>query len=496
MNAHIRDVTARFAREGYLAIAPELFHRSGPGFESSYRTFNSVMPHMQALTDDGHERGHSRVVRLAAEERRARASVGAVGYCMGGRTACLAAITVPVKGAVSYYGGGIGPGGMFPSLVDRLKDLKAPMLFFWGGKDEHIPAEQAHAVIEGLKAAKKTYVNVEFSDADHGFFCDARPSYNPAAAAQAWPLTLAFFDVHLMGASKGCGLKLMHAAPGELDSERDQPERKHDAKGPLWSNGREVGSGESSQQTAHYQLAQDRAIEVSGGDLESAADQRQAEAEKQVGADHASGCQFGEPEQDERAERARAGRRKSDFGADRKSDEREPAQMFAGSFLKRPQPQPVEIHCGHDDDGKSEHRVKHALHPVSVQLRQDDGPGEHAWKSSGQQVAEHAKVHLFASDLHRHDQQFHCDTESQRGSDRPRRRNVQEQDQHRRGDDACADAGDANRNRNQEAENDFHGVTRFECGCRIPAFVRSSGPSADSRDRAGSEVQGAHPMLV
>jgi carboxymethylenebutenolidase len=57
-------------------------------------------------------------------------------------------------------------------------------------------------VIDTLKAAKKSYVNVEFSDADHGFFCDARPSYNPAAAAQAWPLTLAFLNTNLTEATR------------------------------------------------------------------------------------------------------------------------------------------------------------------------------------------------------------------------------------------------------------------------------------------------------
>jgi len=201
VNAHIRDVTARFAREGYLAISPELFHRTAAGFEGSYSDFNAVMPHIKGLTDAG----LTADVRAAfdwLQKSDSALSIGAVGYCMGGRAACLAALTVAVQGAVSYYGGGIGPSQMFPNLVDRLGDLKAPMLFFWGGKDEHIPATQVGPVLDALKKAKKTYVNVEFSDADHGFFCDARPSYNPAAAAQAWPLTLAFFNVHLMGASK------------------------------------------------------------------------------------------------------------------------------------------------------------------------------------------------------------------------------------------------------------------------------------------------------
>jgi len=203
VNAHIRDVTTRFAREGYLAIAPELFHRSAPGFEGSYSDFNAVMPHLQKLTDAGITADiRATFDWLQNSGSSANLSTGAIGYCMGGRCACLAALTVPVGCGVSYYGGGIGPSERFPSLVDRLKELKAPMLFFWGGKDQHIPAAQVQAVIDKLRAEKKPYVNVEFSEADHGFFCDARPSYNPAAAAQAWPLTLAFLNTNLMEATR------------------------------------------------------------------------------------------------------------------------------------------------------------------------------------------------------------------------------------------------------------------------------------------------------
>jgi carboxymethylenebutenolidase len=65
-------------------------------------------------------------------------------------------------------------------------------LFFWGGRDKHIPPEQVRAVTDALRAAGKNFVNVEISNADHAFFCDARASYSPAAALLAWPLTLAF----------------------------------------------------------------------------------------------------------------------------------------------------------------------------------------------------------------------------------------------------------------------------------------------------------------
>ncbi|SRR5579875_3914757 len=197
INSHIRDVTERFGRQGYLAIAPELFHRSGPGFESGYTDMGPGFAHMQQLTDAGLEadiRAAHQWLSDAGESK-----ICSTGYCMGGRVSTMAAITAPLACAVSYYGGGIAPNQMNPGLLDRLKDLKAPMLFFWGGLDSHIPQESVQKVTAALTAAQKNYTNVVFSFADHGFFCDQRASYNPQAAALAWPLTLAFFETHTTG---------------------------------------------------------------------------------------------------------------------------------------------------------------------------------------------------------------------------------------------------------------------------------------------------------
>jgi carboxymethylenebutenolidase len=203
VNRHIRDVAERFARAGYTALAPALFHRTDPAFEGADPDFAVIRPHLQALTDAG----------LAADVRAAynwltagdgggASAVGAVGYCMGGRAAFLAAAELPLRAAVSYYGGGIAPrpDGLFPSLLPRAGDLHGPVLLFWGGRDAHIKVEQTRAVEDALRAAGKSYVQVTFSDADHGFFCDERPCYyQPDAARQEWALTLAFFASYLRG---------------------------------------------------------------------------------------------------------------------------------------------------------------------------------------------------------------------------------------------------------------------------------------------------------
>jgi len=197
INSHIRDVTERFAKQGYLAIAPELFHRSGPGFESGYTEaeMGEAFKHMGQATDAG----LTADIQTAFEwVRKATGNLptAAIGYCMGGRTATLASMTVPLACGISYYGGGIAPSPFNPGLLERLKEVQSPMLFFWGGLDHFITPDSVKMVAEGMRSAGKTFASVEFSDADHGFFCDQRGSYNAVASAVAWPCTLAYLETH------------------------------------------------------------------------------------------------------------------------------------------------------------------------------------------------------------------------------------------------------------------------------------------------------------
>jgi carboxymethylenebutenolidase len=156
VNAHIRDVTERFARQGFLAIAPELFHRTGPGFEGRYDDFPSVAPHIRALTDNGMAADlRAAYAWLTANGGRANFPIAAIGFCMGGRAAILTALTVPIVCAISFYGGGIAPNPNNTGVLSRISELRVPVLLFWGGRDKHIGPDQIRAVTEALDNAER-----------------------------------------------------------------------------------------------------------------------------------------------------------------------------------------------------------------------------------------------------------------------------------------------------------------------------------------------------
>lgn len=190
VNSYIRSIADRFAEEGYLAIAPELYHRTSTGFEGDYNDFASLAPHTQGLTLEGQEADvRSSYEWLKAEKME---SVVTVGFCMGGSVALITNSILPLAASVSFYGAGI-----VPNHLSRAKSLHGPMLFFWGGKDTHIPRELWLQIPVALDAAGKSHIQVEMSDAGHGFFCDARSAYHKPSADLAWPLVLNFLSQHI-----------------------------------------------------------------------------------------------------------------------------------------------------------------------------------------------------------------------------------------------------------------------------------------------------------
>ncbi|HEY2382039.1 MAG TPA: dienelactone hydrolase family protein [Terriglobia bacterium] len=192
VNAHIREVTDRFAGLGLVAISPELFHRTAPPkWECSYTDFPSAMPHMQAAKEATIEMDVKATYNWLKSNTSAGTNIACTGYCMGGRTSFIANSAVPLKAAISYYGGNMH------TLLHRTPNLSAPMLLFWGERDQHITADHRNQVMASMREAGKEYIDILFSNADHGFFCDARQSYEPNAARLSWDVVQSFLNARL-----------------------------------------------------------------------------------------------------------------------------------------------------------------------------------------------------------------------------------------------------------------------------------------------------------
>ncbi|MGH0034708.1 MAG: dienelactone hydrolase family protein [Myxococcota bacterium] len=198
INSHIRDVTERVAREGYVALAPDYFHRTGAGMELGYDDEGMAegMKHLGQLKADQMIADASAAIDYVRGRADTTDKVGAMGFCIGGHMTYLTACTTPVDAAASYYGGGIaapeGPGGG-PSTVSRTSGIRGRIHCYFGGQDSMIPMDQVDAIRSALEKAGTDHEIVVYDDADHGFHCDQRASYHEASAADAWKRTLALF---------------------------------------------------------------------------------------------------------------------------------------------------------------------------------------------------------------------------------------------------------------------------------------------------------------
>lgn len=203
VNAHIREVTERVAREGYVALAPDYFHRTGPGVEYGYDNEGMAggMKLLGALRADEMIADARAAIAWLREQPTVRGErIGCMGFCIGGHMTYLTACETDVRAAASFYGGGIaapqGPGGA-PSTLSRTSKIRGRILCLLGGKDALIPPAQVEAVREALAKAGTKHEVVVYPDADHGFFCDQRPSYAKAAADDAWSRVKALFAAEL-----------------------------------------------------------------------------------------------------------------------------------------------------------------------------------------------------------------------------------------------------------------------------------------------------------
>ena len=193
----IKDVARRFAKAGYVALAPDFFVRAGD--PSTTTDMQAVMKIVTATPDEQVTSDTAAALKfLAAQPYADTKRMGVTGFCWGGGATWLCAERFPeFKAGVAWYGP-LRPGA-YPrkAPIDLAKDLKCPVLGLYGGKDRGIPQADIDAMKEALKAAGKTGSDIiVYPDAQHGFLADYRQSYDAKASADGWAKCLAFFKSH------------------------------------------------------------------------------------------------------------------------------------------------------------------------------------------------------------------------------------------------------------------------------------------------------------
>lgn len=201
VHEHIADVVRRFAKLGYMAIAPEMFVRQGDA--KAYTDIPKLISEVVSKKPDAEAMADlDAAVAWAAAHGGDVTRLGVTGFCWGGRTTWMYAAHNPkVKAGVAWYGRLVGePTANSPRHpVDRADALHAPVLGLYGEKDGGIPLDTVDkmkaALARGSAAAKKSAF-VVYPDAPHAFHADYRPSYRKAAADDGWQRCLAWFKAN------------------------------------------------------------------------------------------------------------------------------------------------------------------------------------------------------------------------------------------------------------------------------------------------------------
>ncbi|MFV3076090.1 dienelactone hydrolase family protein [Niveispirillum fermenti] len=207
VHEYIKDVCRRFAREGYLAVAPEMFARQGnaAAYTDTAKLIADIVskvPDAQVMADLD-----AAVAWAAGQDGGDASRLGVTGFCWGGRATWLYAAHSPdVKAGVAWYGRLATPATALQTMVPvELTDrIKAPVLGLYGEKDGGIPVEDVEKMRAALAAAGKTESHIHlYPEGPHGFHADYRPSYRPEMAADGWKRCLEWFRANGVAGKAG-----------------------------------------------------------------------------------------------------------------------------------------------------------------------------------------------------------------------------------------------------------------------------------------------------
>ncbi|WP_283180546.1 MULTISPECIES: dienelactone hydrolase family protein [unclassified Pseudomonas] len=192
VNEHIRSVAEQYAADGYLVIAPDLFWRSGHRIELTYDEAGwKRAVELMNTTDISKAQTD---IELAIDALKAQpgldGGIASIGYCFGGLLSYHTAANGLVDVAIAYYGGGI------QNQLDRADEIEVPLLMHFGEQDSHIPLEAVEKIAERFDTNDNVEI-VVYPEAEHGFNCSHRDSYNQRAAVEAHGNTLIFLGMEL-----------------------------------------------------------------------------------------------------------------------------------------------------------------------------------------------------------------------------------------------------------------------------------------------------------
>jgi carboxymethylenebutenolidase len=195
VHEHIKDVCRRFAKAGYLAIAPEMYARQGD--VSKMTNFNEIIQKVVSKVPDAQVMSDlDAAVAWAKKNNGNTAKLAITGFCWGGRIVWLYAAHNPnLKAGVAWYGRLVGAANELQPKhpIDVVKDLKAPVLGLYGGADTGIPNDTVEQMQKATKEANKPSEIKLYPDTPHGFHADYRTSYRKEQAQDGWNLLLAWF---------------------------------------------------------------------------------------------------------------------------------------------------------------------------------------------------------------------------------------------------------------------------------------------------------------
>ena len=198
---HIKEITRKMAAHGYVAVAPDLHHREGPGDPDDVASVVRAAGGNPDARTNGDVEGAANLLRSLSY---CNGKVGVIGFCSGGRQTYLVSCNIPsLDAAVDCYGGRVvaGPGDLNErqpkAPIDMTEGLGCPLLGLFGEEDTSPSPEQVAQVEQELGRLGKTYEFHTYENAGHAFFADYRPSYRQHAAVDGWQRVFGWFDRYL-----------------------------------------------------------------------------------------------------------------------------------------------------------------------------------------------------------------------------------------------------------------------------------------------------------